>query len=220
MLSLSNIEFAYENQPAILKIDQLDLKAGERVFLYGPSGCGKSTLLNIIAGVIKPQNGQVNILGKDLFALSASKRDQFRGEHLGYIFQSFNLLPFLTVKENIELASTITKTRRCTSSELAEIISALKIDHLLEKKALTLSVGEQQRVAVARALYGRPEIIIADEPTSALDEEVSEQFMELLISQQAKKSFVLLFVSHDKRLMKFFDRVISLPEINQRGRNS
>ena len=138
---------------------------------------------------------------------------------MGYIFQSFNLLPFLTVRENIELAPLIARKKDTSPSQLEEIVKTLKLTHLLEKKSHALSVGEQQRVAVARALFGHPQIIIADEPSSALDEDVTEHFMELLMSEQKKRKFSLLFVSHDKRLMKYFDRVISLPEINRVGRD-
>ncbi len=214
MISLKNVEFSYSHQAPFLKLEELKLMAGEKVFLYGPSGCGKSTLLNILAGVIKPKTGSLSIRDQDIFSLSASKRDQFRGENIGYIFQSFNLLPFLTVRENIELTSLITKKRKSDQVQFEAITKTLKLSSLLGKKSYALSVGEQQRVAVARALYGNPSIVIADEPTSALDEEVSAEFMELLMLLHQEKKFLLLFVSHDKRLMKYFDRVISLPEIN------
>ena len=214
---LKNCHFSYEkNKKLVINIDQLDIESGERVFLYGPSGHGKSTLLNLTAGVLKATAGQVSVLGHDLTSMSQSKRDNLRGEKIGYIFQIFNLIPYLTVKENIILPCLINKKRSNGDydKQAEELIDALGMREHINKKVTDLSIGQQQRVAAARALIGNPEMIIADEPTSALDEKNTREFMELLMSIWEKKKFTLLFVSHDERLKSFFSKSISLPEIN------
>lgn len=216
-ISLSNCLFSYgKNSKLVININQLDIESGERIFLYGPSGHGKSTLLNLTAGVLKANSGQVNVLGQDLTRLSQSQRDHLRGEKIGYIFQIFNLIPYLTVKENIILPCMINKKRSNEDfhKQAEELIDALGLRLHIDKKVTDLSIGQQQRVAAARALIGNPQMIIADEPTSALDEKNTKEFMDLLMSVWEKKKFTLIFVSHDERLKSYFPRAISLPEIN------
>ena len=216
-ISLKQCLFSYKsNNKLVINIDQLDIESGERVFLYGPSGHGKSTLLNLTSGVLKADKGEVNVLGQDLTTLSQSKRDHLRGEKIGYIFQIFNLIPYLTVKENIVLPCMINKKRANEDfhKQAEELIDSLGLREHINKKVTDLSIGQQQRVAAARALIGNPEMIIADEPTSALDEKNTREFMELLMSVWEKKKFTLIFVSHDERLKSYFSRSISLPEIN------
>ncbi len=217
-ISLKNCQFSYsKNTNLVIDINQLDIEVGEKVFLYGPSGHGKSTLLNLTAGVLKANSGLVEVLGHDLTKISQSRRDHLRGEKIGYIFQIFNLIPYLTVKENIVLPCMITKNRSQDNFHLQaeELIDSLGLREHVNKKVTDLSIGQQQRVAAARALIGNPEMIIADEPTSALDEKNTREFMELLMSVWEKKKFTLIFVSHDERLKAYFNRSISLPEINQ-----
>lgn len=217
-ISLKECKFSYKNHSKlVINIDQLDIDKGEKVFLYGPSGHGKSTLLNLTAGVLKANSGSVNVLGQDLTSLSQSKRDHLRGEKIGYIFQIFNLIPYLTVKENIVLPCMINKKRSNHDyhAQAEELIDSLGLREHASKQVTDLSIGQQQRVAAARALIGNPEMIIADEPTSALDEKNTREFMELLMSVWEKKKFTLLFVSHDERLKSYFTRSISLPEINR-----
>lgn len=218
-IRLQNCQFAYQKNTNVLNIDELIIKKGEKVFLYGPSGHGKSTLLNLIAGVLKANSGNVEVLGQDLSKLNQSARDKLRGEKIGYIFQLFNLIPYLSVKENIELPCLINKKRTQSHSNIETqamgLIESLGLIDLTKKSVTDLSIGQQQRVACARALIGEPEIIIADEPTSALDEKNNKEFMKLLLSEWEKKQFTLLFVSHDERLKTYFDRTISLPEINR-----
>ena len=215
-ICLKKCLFSYnKTHKLVINIDQLDIEIGERVFLYGPSGHGKSTLLNLTAGVLKANSGEVTVLGQDLTKLTQSKRDHLRGEKIGYIFQIFNLIPYLTVKENIVLPCLINKKRGENYDQQAEeLIDSLGLRDHINKKVTDLSIGQQQRVAAARALIGNPEMIIADEPTSALDEKNTTEFMELLMSVWEKKKFTLLFVSHDERLKSYFSRSISLPEIN------
>ena len=215
-VEIKNGIFEYQNQKTVLNIKNFEIHKKDRVFLYGPSGFGKSTLLNLIAGVLTLKSGELNVLGQEFHRLSQSKRDRFRGEKIGYIFQIFNLLPYLSVKENILLPLVINKKRKSEQvhAELDELLSSLGLTDLVDKKVTELSIGQQQRVACARALIGNPEIIIADEPTSSLDEKNTHEFMDLLLRQQEKKGFALLFVSHDERLKKYFSKTISLPEIN------
>lgn len=216
-ISLKKCLFSYnQSHKLVINIDQLDIESGEKVFLYGPSGHGKSTLLNLTAGVLKANSGEVTVLGQDMTKLSQSKRDHLRGEKIGYIFQIFNLIPYLTVKENIVLPCVINKKRANEDydKQAEELIDSLGLREHINKKVTDLSIGQQQRVAAARALIGNPEMIIADEPTSALDEKNTREFMELLMNVWEKKKFTLVFVSHDERLKSYFSRSISLPEIN------
>ena len=204
-----------------LVLDSLRLAPGDKVFLRGPSGCGKSTLLSLAAGVLLPQAGQVRLLGQDWAGLRSGARDRWRADHLGYIFQQFNLLPYLSVLDNVRLPLRFSR-RRATRSAANGADSA---EMLLERSGLSaglwrqpagaLSVGQQQRVAAARALIGAPELVVADEPTSALDEDLRESFMALLLERCAAARSALLFVSHDLRLAARFDRVIDLPSLNR-----
>ncbi|MBE0374362.1 putative ABC transport system ATP-binding protein [Pseudoalteromonas flavipulchra NCIMB 2033 = ATCC BAA-314] len=194
------------------------------MFLHGPSGSGKSTLLGLIAGTLDCQQGEIEIAGTNASALSRGQRDKFRADHIGTIFQNFNLLPYLSPVENVTLGCEFSKKRRQNISsqnksleqEAKLLLSDLGIDeHTQQRSVAELSIGQQQRVAAARAFIGRPEIIIADEPTSALDADSRDGFIKLLFSQAAVYSASILFVSHDKSLAPLFDRQISLPDLQQ-----
>lgn len=223
-IEIRDVEFSYADCRPVLAIDRLDIKEGEKVFFHGASGSGKSTLLNILAGILRVDKGSMSVLGTNLADMRASKRDVFRGDHIGYIFQNFNLIPYLTVYENIILPRKTSRRRGAESSSsfasfYEKVTDHLKIAHLSTQRVTDLSLGQQQRVAVARALVGKPELVIADEPTSALDDEVTESFMELLIREHASLKFTLLFVSHDRRLERYFDRSVPLASINNLGGN-
>ncbi len=204
-----------------LQIEALQLQPGETVFLRGPSGCGKSTLLALAAGVLLPQAGQSALLGQPWATLGAGARDRYRADHLGVIFQQFNLLPYLSVIDNVRLPLRFSKRRAARAAAEGKT----SVETLLERSGLPpslwqapaaeLSVGQQQRVAAARALVGAPEVVIADEPTSALDEDLREAFMALLLQSCTDAGSALLFVSHDLRLAARFSRLIDLPAINQ-----
>lgn len=224
-VKLRDISFAWPRQPEVLAIDALDIASGERVFIQGASGSGKSTLLGLIGGVLEPTRGQVQVLGTELTQLRASARDRFRAEHIGFVFQQFNLLPYLNVLDNVTLplsfarerrARALTETRSLESAAM-KLLASLDLNEpgLLKRDATALSVGQQQRVAVARALIGAPALIIADEPTSALDTDTRERFMQLLFDACARSHATLLFVSHDRSLQAQFDRVIVLDDINR-----
>ncbi|NHI01971.1 MULTISPECIES: ABC transporter ATP-binding protein [Oceanimonas] len=220
LIAIRNLYFAWPGQPALLNIGELTLAPGERLFIKGPSGSGKSTLLGLLAGIHAAPRGSLHILEQDLGALSAHKRDRFRADHLGYIFQQFNLLPFLSVVENVTAALTFSryKRRRLTApaeQEAKRLLAALQLpDALWQQPVHQLSIGQQQRVAAARALIGRPELVIADEPTSALDADSRAAFMALLFAECDHQGSGLVFVSHDTGLEPLFSRVESLKALN------
>ena len=207
-----------------LAIDELHLARAERVFLHGPSGCGKSTLLGLLAGVLLPHAGHVRLKGTDWSALSGARRDAHRAQHVGYIFQQFNLLPYLSALGNVLLPCRFSRARRerAAAQAGAPLAAAQALlervglsPGLWERPAASLSVGQQQRVAAARALVGQPEVVIADEPTSALDAPLRQAFMDVLLQQCSDFGTTLVFVSHDERLAARFDRVVPLPAINR-----
>ncbi len=206
-----------------LDIRALHVAQGESVFIHGPSGSGKSTLLSLLAGVLAPQEGAICMLGESLGALSPSRRDRFRADHIGYLFQQFNLLPYLSVLRNVLLPCRVSARRAArardaggeTESAKALLDSLGIARELWHRPAATLSVGQQQRVAAARSLLGQPEIVIADEPTSALDAGRRDDFMRLLRSACDRAGSTLLFVSHDMRLAGHFDLAIDLPALNR-----
>ncbi|WP_026941162.1 ABC transporter ATP-binding protein [Hellea balneolensis] len=225
VLTLTDLQFGYSLGPNLIDIPHFEIKAGESVFLRGPSGSGKSTLLGLIGGVLTPQSGKISICGKELTEISSGQRDKIRADHLGIIFQQFNLLPYIGVIQNCILPCRFSASRRnralrsshSVEAEAEALTSGLGLtDEDLKRKVGELSVGQQQRVAVARALIGGPDLIIADEPTSALDHDNRDRFIELLNQSREKFGSSLLFVSHDQTLASHFDRAVSLTELNQR----
>ena len=216
------LTFAYPGGPTVLDIPELVVESGERVFLHGPSGSGKTTLLGLVAGVLRPPPGTLHVLERDVGALSSPARDRLRAAHIGYVFQMFNLIPYLNVRDNIALPVRITAERRrrlngSLDEAVAEAAAHLGIEDLLNEKVTRLSVGQQQRVAAARAILGAPELIIADEPTSALDADRRHAFLDLLFRNVQEAGSTLLFVSHDLGLAEHFDSSLSLPELNRAG---
>lgn len=224
-ISVSDFSFVWPgSNAAVLQNASLDVAAGERVMLRGPSGSGKSTLLAAISGVIDIPVGAVSVAGQDIGTLPASKRDRFRADHMGPVFQVFNLMPWLSAMDNILLPCRFSKRRRervtgPLEKEARRLMTALGLgpDMLGASKASALSVGQQQRVAAARALIGAPEVILADEPTSALDPETKETFMQMLSQQAQESGAALLMVSHDSGLDHHFDRVVQISDLTQAG---
>ena len=214
---LNDMHFSWSKSRSttpFIHIPHWQVAQGERVFLQGPSGTGKSTVLNLLSGILLADSGNITVLGQDLQQLNNRKRDQFRARHLGVIFQQFNLLPYLSVKDNILLSQTFSNVPQETQ-RLHELCEQLQLaPSLLEQVASQLSVGQQQRIAVARALYHKPNIIIADEPTSALDSNTRDEFIHLLLSQSQKTNSTVIFVSHDQSIAKHFDRIDNLADIN------
>ncbi len=221
MLQIRQLRFAWPGAADCLAIESMDLPAGRTVFLHGPSGCGKSTLLGLMAGVLQASSGTVSLLGQPWAALPAGRRDARRADHVGVIFQQFNLLPYLTVLDNVLLPCRFSQLRaqRCQPSAEAAAQSLLQRmglpAELWRRRADALSVGQQQRVAAARALLGQPELVIADEPTSALDAALRDDFMALLMGECRASGSTLVFVSHDERLAGRFDERLSLPDLNR-----
>jgi putative ABC transport system ATP-binding protein len=209
-IELNHIQFSWDaSEKKHLSIDELLIGSGERWFVEGVSGSGKSTLLSVLSGVVMPQAGTVTMLDQELSSMGAVQRDRFRADHMGYIFQQFNLIPFLTVIENVTLPLRFSAKRAArvedAASEASRLMAALGMEEYGHQRVLDLSVGQQQRVAAARALIGAPEIILADEPTSALDAGSSEAFMNLLFDQCREMGSTLVVVSHDHRLAEMFD---------------
>lgn len=220
IVELAQLRYRWKGQSTdILNIPELTIAQGEHVFLRGESGSGKTTLLNLLAGILTPSSGSIRLLEEDLHNAASSKRDRFRADHMGVIFQQFNLLPYLSMVENITLPCSFSKRRRDQARDpqqsAAQLLDHLQLDESLRSKLITeLSVGQQQRVAVARALIGQPEIIIADEPTSALDTSTRDRFIDLLFTQAEAQRSTIIFVSHDPHIASHFPRVIELSEIN------
>lgn len=210
-----------------LRIGDFVLRRGERMLLIGPSGSGKSTFLSLLCGIITASSGHLAILGADMARLSPMRRDRFRAEHFGIIFQMFNLLPYGSIIDNVLLPLSFAPERRRRASragkpeaEAARLLSSLGLDsaELADLSVATLSVGQQQRVAAARALIGSPELIVADEPTSALDKNRRGGFIELVLSEAEAAGSTLIMVSHDEELAKHFSRVVRLDEIAETER--
>ena len=220
-IDIRSLRFRYRGGPWVLDIPELTLERGTRAFLFGPSGSGKTTLLGVLAGVLEAEEGEVGVLGEDLSSLSGAQRDAFRAEHIGYVFQMFNLIPYLSVLDNIALPARMNAERRArldgagVRETAALLADHLQIGDLLKKPVTELSVGQQQRVAACRALIGAPELIIADEPTSSLDFDRREAFLELLFQECERAGATLVFVSHDRTLEGMFSRTLSLPDINK-----
>ncbi len=228
VIQIADLRFAWKKQTQpVLDIASLQIDSGERVFLRGPSGSGKSTLLNLLAGVTLPQAGMLKVLGQDMNALGNAQRDHFRAHHIGFIFQMFNLIPYLSVVENVTLPCRFSRKRKhkvlgqgdSLEDEAIRLLDHLDMadDEVLHKPVNELSVGQQQRVAAARALIGSPELVIADEPTSSLDTDRRSAFIELLFRECDTANATLVFVSHDNSLQAPFERTIEFQQINNAG---
>lgn len=211
-----------------LAIDKFSLPRRERLLLIGPSGSGKSTFLSLLAGINVPQEGSISILGTDIARLGSAARDRFRAEHMGIVFQMFNLLPYGSVIDNVVLPLSFASDRRhrverlgTAAAEAGRLLQSLGLapDDYEGTAAASLSVGQQQRVACARALIGRPELIIADEPTSSLDRDTQLAFLDLLFAEVEQEGGTLIMVSHDQSLASRFDRAIRLDEFARTSSN-
>jgi len=228
LVELRDVSFGWRPGQPLLQIPRFDVEAGERVFISGASGSGKSTLLGLIGGVLAPDSGTVRVLGESLGDLSAARRDALRVDRIGFIFQMFNLLPYLSVRDNVALPCRFSARRRERATgggpelrvEADRLLSRLGLDEagLLDRRVTELSIGQQQRVAAARALIGKPELLIADEPTSSLDAAARADFLRLLMSECAAAGSAIVFVSHDRSLAPQFDRQVDLLALNQLAR--
>lgn len=203
--------------PDVLNIENFAVQAGESVLMYGPSGCGKSTFLSAMAGVLTPHAGRIEVAGRAWQDMRGSQRDAWRADQIGYIFQQFNLLPYLSVIENVILPCRLSRLRRDRAQQAGgaegvrgaaqQCLRQLGLDEgMWQRPATALSVGQQQRVAAARALIGSPALIIADEPTSALDDVWRDAFINQTLQACRDAGSALVVVSHDKDLVPLFDR--------------
>lgn len=219
-LKLAQLSHAWGGAAPLFEITQLALPQGENLFIQGPSGCGKSTLLGMLAGVISVSHGQLEVLGHDMVKLSSVARDRLRGEHMGVIFQQFNLLPYLDVRANVLLPTRLFASRaQAAVQEWGD--AQTQALHLIQTLGLPssvwyqpvhqLSVGQQQRVAAVRALMGSPRLVIADEPTSALDDANQQEFLDLLLGSARKQAASVVMVSHNAHLAQRFDHVFAMP---------
>lgn len=220
-IQISQMCYTWEGQDSpIIAIDEWRLAMGETLFLYGPSGSGKSTLLNLLSGILVPQQGSIQIMGESFSNLSSRKRDNFRAAHLGVIFQQFNLIPYLSVAENIDLAVQFAQKKKndlvVTREHLQQLLKRLSLPvQILDNAAGSLSVGQQQRVAIARALVHKPGLLIADEPTSALDSDSRDEFIQLFLEMANEYGSSVVFVSHDRSLSKYFHSQKSIHTFQQ-----
>jgi len=217
VVSVQNLIFHYgAGEAPILKIPEWSVRPAERVFLHGPSGAGKSTLLNLLAGILLPNSGSIEILEKKINTMRGSQRDKWRARHIGVVFQQFNLIPYQNALNNIKLAAEFTGKAANADKRAHQLLDALGIEsHLFTLPSARLSIGQQQRVAIARAMINEPELLIVDEPTSALDSKNRDAFMSLLLDQVEQHQTALVFVSHDLSLAEAFPRSESLIDINQ-----
>ncbi len=221
-VEIKDVAFSWRGRTAFsLAVPEFSVAAGEKVFLLGESGSGKSTFLSLICGINLPNRGDVAIAGTHLSELKPAARDRFRAENIGVIFQMFNLLPYASPLENILLplsfAPNLRRRIKEPTAEALRLTRTLGLPDALVLRAGTteLSIGQQQRVAAARALIGQPKLILADEPTSSLDASAQEAFVALLMEQAAEVGATLIMVSHDQRLAAQFDRRVDLADIAQ-----
>ena len=225
MIELRDVRFRWHRDaPLILDIPVFEVRAGERVFLEGPSGSGKTTLLNILGGVTVPETGRVTVNGVRLDDLNGAGRDRFRADHIGFVFQMFNLISYLSPMDNVILPCRFSQRRKAAAQQRSESVKNeaqrllrhmnLDANMVAARPASAFSIGQQQRIAVSRALIGAPPLVIADEPTSALDHAVRTTFMDLMFEEVTATDAALLFVSHDPSLATRFDRKVTLSDIN------
>lgn len=217
-LELKNVTKSYREPGGgvlpVLQIEQFSLQQGEQVALLGPSGGGKSTLLNVISGISTADSGEIRIGGIDLAKLPEPARDRFRAERIGFVFQTFHLLPAFTALENVLLGMSFSgKVNRQYARELLQRVG---LGARLQHKPAQLSVGEQQRVSVARALANRPVLMLADEPTASVDPANQEVILKLLQETCREHNVTLLLVTHAQEISRRFERVEQLDQFNRR----
>jgi len=212
MLQTLGLEYHYQHGKQIV-FPEIEIERGQRLLISGFSGCGKTTLLSLIAGALRLQTGEIKFDHHDYSSMSSLVLDKLRADHIGYIFQTLNLIPFLSVSENIALGVRFSQSRKSRVASLNQEIDRLVASLGLEKEVLSapvnrLSVGQQQRVAVARAVLGKPDLILADEPTSALDSDTTKKFLNEVMETFDSTKQAIIMVSHDASIAPYFDSVI------------
>ena len=208
MVKINGLTYNYSSEIQ-LKFPDFSLSKGEQVLILGQSGCGKTTLLHLLSGLLKPNSGDVNIENEDISKMSGAALDNFRGANIGVVFQTPHFIEALTVKENLTLTQTLAGKSKDTD-KIKTLLADLGVESKLNAKLNALSVGEKQRVSIARALVNSPALILADEPTSALDDKNCDAVLKLVREQAKKHNSTLLIVTHDNRLKDQFDKRIEL----------
>jgi putative ABC transport system ATP-binding protein len=220
MLELSDVKKSFPqpdgNELHILDIPEFEVAAGEQVVIVGRSGCGKTTLLHVIAGISRPTSGRVKLDGWDVSLMEEAEVDQFRAERIGYVFQTFNLLPSFTAVENVLLGMTFGRVKP-DRDRAKHLLQRVGLEHRLTHKPPMLSVGEQQRVAVARALANRPQLILADEPTANVDMGNQQQVVDLIRGTCKEEGVALILVTHAPEVAEQFERIEYLEKVNRAG---
>jgi len=218
MLQLTNVRKAFREPDGsplpILDLEKFAVAEGEQMVLVGPSGSGKTTLLHIVAGILKADEGEVRIAGTDISRLSEPARDRFRAQHLGYVFQTFNLLPGFSALENVLLGMSFSG-RPADAARARKLLERVGLGARLSHRPAALSVGEQQRVAVARALVNKPKLVLADEPTASVDAKHQQQVIDLLRETCREDRVSLVLVTHTADVSGQFDRVERLDQLNR-----
>lgn len=217
MIRLQDVEKSYRSDAGVtpvLRVPSFQVAAGERVALVGASGSGKTTLLNLLSGLVRADVGAVEVAGQDLTQLGESARDRFRARSVGYMFQSFHLLDGFTALENVELGESFAG-RKVDRVEAQTLLEGLELGHRLDYSPSQLSIGQQARVALARALAGSPQLILADEPTGALDGRTAERILELLLERGQALGATLVVATHDPEIAARFDRTVAVEEVNE-----
>ncbi len=217
MIHLQSVEKGYilDGQPhTVLRVAELRIAAGGKVALVGASGSGKTTLLNLFSGLVRTDSGQVQVAGHDLHQMSEAACDRLRAEQIGYMFQSFHLLDGFSALENVELGASFAG-RAADRGEARTLLEGLELGHRLGHLPSELSVGQQARVALARALVGKPKLILADEPTGALDDSTAGTILDLILERVTQEQATLVVATHDRSLAARFDRVIEVGELNE-----
>jgi len=218
MLNATGLKYRYQDGKTI-KFPEIEIERGQRLLISGFSGCGKTTLLSLIAGTLKLQDGDITFDKHEYSKMSSILLDKFRADHIGYIFQTLNLIPFLSVSENIALGIKFSSTRKSKVNDLSQEVIRLITSLGLDKEILNtpidhLSLGQQQRAAVARALLGMPDLILADEPTSALDNDTTKKFLREVMNTFDPSHQAIIMVSHDLSIASYFDTVIDFNKHN------
>ncbi len=218
MLELINVKKSYPEPDGsvlpILNIPEFEVAAGEEMALVGRSGCGKSTLLHTIAGISRPDSGNVRVDDWEITLMSESECDRFRAQRIGYVFQTFNLLSGFTALENVLLAMRFTG-RRPNRDRARHLLERVGLGERMTHRPPMMSVGEQQRVAVARALANQPKLVLADEPTANIDTGHQQQVLDLLRESCREENVALIVVSHTPQVAEQFDRIDNLEEFNR-----
>ena len=215
MIHLKDVHFAYPHSDFQLAIQRLDVEAGEKVAVVGPSGSGKTTLLNLISGICVPDRGSVLVQGQQVGAMNDAGRRRFRVQNIGSIFQQFELVEYLSVRDNILLPYWVNRALEldaATRDRVIELAVATGIEDKLNRRVTRLSQGEQQRVAICRALLTRPQLILADEPTGNLDPRTKHRILDLLFEQCKAGEMTLITVTHDTNILGGFDRTVDFEQ--------